>query len=269
MGDMPIEGCGALRGVREPDVLVPVDETSRERPPGGVVHPLVVAHERAGARGVFDIAFTSLPLGLGGVAPLTTLVTAGAGPITECVSLRDPALLPIGPGEAPAGYFVLFTCEREGMPSIVRAVRTNSDLGALTFIPEPVLTPTSLGNGFAERGVYGADGVAFFDEAGSVTYRLWFMARDRSERSTIGFAEGSGPRGMLPAFRGYVANPVLVETDAVLGDCPIGRCALESVAVARWAADATHVRLLVTRQIQEAGMATRYVMVPLDQVWPR
>jgi hypothetical protein len=206
-----------------------------------------------------------------------------------CRSVGDPALLPAFPKPElvsgrlrDSGVFLFFTCEPMSGPPEIRAAwiaDTTSWPGDISPVQlGPVLRPADVGP-IAERGLRAADGEVWFRgepmaDGGmaytDVTYRLWAVVRNRAGKTSLVFAEGTGPisGGTLPPFRPYAGNPVLTADDPLLGDCPLGDCPIESVAVTRHPNDPTRLRVLISRMVV-GDSAIRHVLVPLDQIWPR
>lgn len=258
---MPPEGCASLRSVREAALFVPVTE---DRVRMGTMFPLVFARERT-TDGAFEIAGATAYWN--DMRP-SAFDTPIAAPDDQCLSMRDPVIVPTGPGSTE-DLIVLYTCERRDAPSSIRALQLDefppTDTG-VTRIAGEVIDPAMLG-AIAVGGVRAADAAVWFHD-GEVVLRVWFISEDLSrDPATISFAEGSGPLGELPTLHLYAANPVLRSGDPLLGTCPAAGCSIESVAVTRLANSPNTVRLMISRTPEPAS-GIEHVLVPLDQVWP-
>lgn len=181
---------------------------------------------------------------------------------TECDSLRDPAIVPRV--DVEDGYWLFFTCERDGRSSIrLRALEVG--LGGLEVTDEPsveILAPEGLG-AFARDGVRSPEPVL----DGNV-YRVWFLGLDDVAGPSVGVALGS-PKGVMPndvpVLVPYPANPVLRSSDPPFADC-LG-CTLEGIAVARHPDRVDRLRFLVTRRVPLVGGGRRFELMALDQTW--
>jgi hypothetical protein len=217
--------------------------------------------------------YAGLPLGLVpsagalGVAP-SPQVAPDDVPAGRCTSLRDPALVSTSPAH-DGGYWLFFTCEREGAPSVVLAALLSHQFTLVRVASAPALEPSMLG-AYAAGGVRGAEPLVDFGPDGRALVRLWFVARDARGEPTIALAQGETTaaelEGALPLFAPYPANPVLRAGASALGPCD-GVCTLESLAVTRHADEAVWVRLLVTRRVAPTDGGRRVELLPLDQLW--
>jgi hypothetical protein len=269
----PPGDCALLRSYREPSVWAPIDEAGRHVPPSATL-TVAFAREVVGAPGRFEIGGGTVPMSNASDPTeyieegQTLLSPADAG---ECVSFRDPLLLPTrANGLGPLLLF--FTCERgKGTPSTIGVATIATPFPrAASIVRTDLLTPADVGP-FARAGLSDPDGAVWFHEGGA-TYRLWFLSHTLAE-ATLSFAEGtitpeqSDLGVMAPPLRPYPANPVMTAIDPVLGACASSDCDLESLAVTRMSTQPNRVRLMISRT-RYGATTIEHGLVPVEQVWP-
>jgi hypothetical protein len=182
----------------------------------------------------------------------------------SCRSLRDPCLAPRSEGDD--GYWLFFTCERDGASSRIDLVGLDSAYVVEADSHTPVLD-SSLG-AFAQGGVEAPEIITEFNPVDDqAIYRMWFVAKDVSQARTVAMAQAQvSALAEVPRFAPYPANPVLRADDRVMTGCVSGDCPIESLAVARHALDRA-LRFLVARRVQLSGDVVEYQLVPLSQFW--
>ena len=162
VGDDPpscLDGsCDDNRSVREPHLLAELNDEQELR-------DLVLSFARElvstpGERDVFGIQVVRPVGGPTSSIALPSTPTLSPDEIPECVSLRDPALIPVDP-EALGGYWLLFTCvEGAGSATEIHAVRISRALEVIREGGDPmrriVLVASELGP-FAAAGIRSPD----------------------------------------------------------------------------------------------------------------
>jgi hypothetical protein len=184
----------------------------------------------------------------------------------ECDSLRDPLLVARGPYPLDDGFWLFFTCERDGQAKRILAARMGFGL-SLGDEVHPVMSPEELGD-YGAGGVWGPEVVVSRNaETDSALFRLWFMARSaQGSKTAVAMAQGQATGMDFPErFVPYEANPVLTEASQVLGTCQ-GICTLKGLAVAARHDDPSWLRLLLARRLLDQDMSTSE-LIPLDQFW--
>ena len=271
LGAEPPTTCTAMCSVREPYLWAPVDGSgvrteaamrilwAQESGSTSEWPPFEIHH------GLLDAVSGAARVGESGV-----LLAPGDGlrATTGCTSLREPVLLPRS-SDGADGFYVLFRCEHGVDPWEFRVAQADASLvpsdvsGAVVAIPA---TPR-----YASGGVVDVGAGTWFQEDGTVLYRLWYLTRAGSSSApAVSFAQAVATSedlamGRFPTLRPYDANPVLLSNDPVLGTC-LGTCRTEAIAVARSVGEPAVVRLLIARRQVVGDMITR-TMLPLDQLW--
>jgi len=184
----------------------------------------------------------------------------------ECDSLRDPNLVARGPDPVNDGFWLFFTCERDGQAKRILAARMYYSLSLHDEV-HPVMSPDQLGD-YGAGGVWGPEVVLSRNpETDSALFRLWFMARSgQGSKTVVAMVQGQATGKDFPErFVPYEANPVLTEEAQVLGPCQ-GICTLKGLAVAARHDDPSRLRLLLARRLLGQDMSTSE-LIPLDQFW--
>jgi hypothetical protein len=269
-GDGP-DACGGARSLRDPGLLPVTNELGQLTPTGFIV-TYAREHEPAvqsGARDVFALHVQTMH-----ADPYERFESSEGLKWTPtqagCDSLRDPEIIPQS-HEPGAGYFLLYTCERNGLPPEVHRIALTDLLVVVPGTRETVLSPSMLG-AFAQGGVRAAEAVVVSDpqEVRPPLVRAWFVARDAAGRPSVGMAMGQGQTfGELPDLVPYPGNPVLWVDDVALGGPCGDDCELVGLDVVRRADDARSVdtpitlRFVVARRVDGHD----YELAPLEQLW--
>ncbi|MEZ4326662.1 MAG: hypothetical protein R3B40_15715 [Polyangiales bacterium] len=254
--------------VREPFLLVKLGTDD-------ALSGMTLAFARRSATGGHELRIQD-DVALSPNAPLGGTEVRPALTATECVDLRDPALVPVGDG---SGYWLFFTCVR-GFPQLsdLRAARLNADYSARAEEALVVLSSSDVG-ALAEGGLSGPEPMVHHTAAGT-SLLLWFIARDLTGRTTLALAMGQlpspsdadegdpapTPLTTLPSLVPYVANPLLRGDEPVLGGCA-GLCVIAGVAVSATAGDSDELRFLVARRVVPPDGSAHDELVPLTQTW--
>ena len=170
-------GCADTRSVREPYLLAELNDDQELRD-----LTLTFARELVTVPTERDLFGIQIVRPTGGPSTSLTLPSAptlSPDDIPECISLRDPALIPVDP-EAIGGYWLLFTCVEGAMPARqIHAVRISRALEVVreggSVMRRVVLDADTLGP-FAAAGIRSPEPVLSFEEDG-LRLRLWFMAQ--------------------------------------------------------------------------------------------
>ena len=271
--------CAANRSMREPHVLAEMNAEQELRD-----LTLAFAREIVTApseRDRFGIQVVRPSGGPSSGLTLSSRATLEPDDIPECISLRDPALIPVDP-EALGGYWLLFTCvESARPPRQIHAVRISRSLELVMEAGAPlrrlVLDADELG-AFAAGGIRSPEPVLNFLDDG-LRLRIWFLAQDESGRSSLALAEARSHDTELlelelPEPLPFVVNPVLDgDSTLVLSGCTADECTITGIAVTPRADDPERLRFLLARRLKEevAGGPDleAYQLIPLEQTWSR
>jgi hypothetical protein len=277
VGDDPpacLDGtCDDNRSVREPHLLAELNEDGRLR-------DLVLAFARElvpspAERDLFGIQIVR-PVG----SPATSIglpstPTLSPDDIPECVSLRDPALIPVDP-DAQEGYWLLFTCMMgPGAGMEIHAVRISRSLEVVQEGGGPlrriVLVASELGP-FAAAGIRGAEPVISFQEDG-MRLRIWFLAQSTPGEWGVALAEArthdtSVLEFELPEPVPFPVNPILSPTSTLVrSGCFDEVCNITGIAVTPRGDDPTRLRFLLARRLNLPGQGLIDQLIPLEQTW--
>ena len=279
VGDDPpscLDGsCDDNRSVREPHLLAELNEEQELR-------DLVLSFARElvtnpGERDLFGIQIVR-PVG----APATSIglpstPTLSPDDIPECVSLRDPALIPVDP-EAQQGYWLLFTCvEGAGAPTEIHAVRISRALEVIQEGGSPmrrvVLVASELGP-FAAAGIRSPEPLISFEEDG-MRLRIWFLAQSTPGDWAVALAEArthdtSMLEFELPEPVPFPVNPILSSASTLVqSGCLDEECNITGIAVAPRADDLSRLRFLLARRLNLPGGGRTDQLIPLEQTWSK
>jgi len=265
--------CADNRSVREPHLLAELNDD-------GGLRDLTLAFARElvtspTERDVFGIQIVR-PIGSPG-SPLTlpSAPTLGPDDVPECISLRDPALIPVDP-EATGGYWVLFTCIESAMPPRqIHAVRVSRALEIVQEGGGPmrrvVLDADELGP-FAAAGIRAPEPVVSFAEDG-LRLRVWFLAQRTPGDWAVALAEARTHDIELlsldvPEPLPFPVNPILSsESTLVLSGCVADQCNITGIAVTPRADDPSRLRFLLARRLKESTGDETFQLIPLEQTW--
>jgi hypothetical protein len=279
VGDDPpscLDGtCDDNRSVREPHLLAELNDQQELR-------DLVLSFARElvttpGERDIFGIQVVR-PVG----APTTSIAlpstpTLSPNEIPECVSLRDPALIPVDP-EAQDGYWLLFTCiEGAGAATEIHAVRISRALEVIREGGSPmrrvVLVASELGP-FAAAGIRSPEPLISFEEDG-MRLRIWFLAQRTPGDWTVALAEArthdtSILEFELPEPVPFPVNPILSSASTLVrSGCLDEECNITGIAVAPRADDPSRLRFLLARRLNLPGGGRTDQLIPLEQTWSK
>jgi hypothetical protein len=279
VGDDPpscLDGtCDDNRSVREPHLLAELDDEQELR-------DLVLSFARElvttpSERDVFGIEIVR-PVG----APATSIAlpstpTLSPDEIPECVSLRDPALIPVDP-EAQDGYWLLFTCiESAGAATEIHAVRISRALEVIREGGGPmrrvVLVASELGP-FAAAGIRSPEPVISFEEDG-LRLRIWFLAQSTPGDWAVALAEARTHdtwvlQFELPEPVPFPVNPILSSTSTLVrSGCLDEECNITGIAVTPRADDPSRLRFLLARRLNLPGGGRTDQLIPLEQTWSK
>ena len=279
VGDDPpscLDGtCDDNRSVREPHLLAELDDEQELR-------DLVLSFARElvttpSERDVFGIEIVR-PVG----APATSIAlpstpTLSPDEIPECVSLRDPALIPVDP-EAQDGYWLLFTCiESAGAATEIHAVRISRALEVIREGGGPmrrvVLVASELGP-FAAAGIRSPEPLISFEEDG-LRLRIWFLAQSTPGDWAVALAEArthdtSVLQFELPEPVPFPVNPILSSTSTLVqSGCLDEECNITGIAVTPRADDPSRLRFLLARRLNLPGGGRTDQLIPLEQTWSK
>ena len=279
VGDDPpscLDGsCDDNRSVREPHLLAELTADQELR-------DLVLSFAREvvtdpSERDLFGIQIVR-PVG----APTTSIAlpsvpTLSPDDIPECVSLRDPALIPVDP-EAQQGYWLLFTCvEGAGAAMEIHAVRISRALEVIHEDGRPmrrvVLVASELGP-FAAAGIRSAEPLISFEEDG-MRLRIWFLAQSTPGDWAVALAEArthdtSVLEFELPEPLPFPVNPILSSASTLVrSGCLDEECNITGIAVAPRADDPSRLRFLLARRLNLPGGGRTDQLIPLEQTWSK
>jgi len=277
VGDDPpscLDGtCSDKRSVREPHLLAELNGD-------GELRDLVLSFARElvsdpSERDLFGIQIVR-PVS----SPVTPLALPGTptlspAEIPECVSLRDPSLIPVDP-EAQQGYWLLFTCvEGPGAAREIHAVRISRALEVVREGGAPmrrrVLVAGELGP-FAAAGIRSPEPLISFEGDG-VRLRIWFLAQSTPGQWGVALAEArshdaSALEFELPEPLPFLVNPIVSSTSSlVLSGCLGEDCAITGIAVAPRADDPSRLRFVLARRLYLPGGGRADQLIPLEQTW--
>ncbi len=277
IGDDPpacLDGtCDDNRSVREPHLLAELNEDRELR-------DLVLAFARElvtvpSERDLFGIQVVR-PVGSPATAiGLPIAPTLSPDDIPECVSLRDPALIPVDP-DAQEGYWLLFTCITGPGPSMeIHAVRISRSLEVVQEGGAPlrriVLVASELGP-FAAAGIRAPEPVIAFQEDG-MRLRIWFLAQREPGEWGVALAEArTHDTGMLrfelPEPVPFPVNPILSRASTLVqSGCFDEVCNITGIAVTPRGDDPTRLRFLLARRLNLPGQGLIDQLIPLEQTW--
>ena len=279
VGDDPpscLDGrCDGNRSVREPHLLAELNDEQELR-------DLVLSFARElvtspSERDIFGIQIVR-PVG----GPTTSIALPGTptlspDEIPECVSLRDPALIPVDP-EAQAGYWLLFTCvQGAGTATEIHAVRISRALEVIREGNGPmrriVLVASELGP-FAAAGIRSPEPLISFEEDG-LRLRIWFLAQSTPGDWAVALAEArthdtSILELELPEPVPFPVNPILsAASTLVRSGCLDEECNITGIAVTPRADDPNRLRFLLARRLNLPGGGRTDQLIPLEQTWSK
>lgn len=277
VGDDPpscLDGtCAGNRSVREPHLLAELNEDQELRDLVLSFAREVVTNpaerDRFGIQIVRPIGAPSTPLDLPGRPTLSP------DDIPECISLRDPALIPVDP-DAQQGYWLLFTCiESAGAATEIHAVRISRALEVIREGGGPmrrvVLVASELGP-FAAAGIRSAEPVVSFAKD-SMRLRIWFLAQSTPGNWGLALAEArthdTSVLGFeLPEPVPFPVNPILSNASTLVrSGCFDEGCTITGIAVAPRADDLSRLRFLLARRLNLPGGGRTDQLIPLEQTW--
>jgi len=279
VGDDPpacLDGtCDDNRSVREPHLLAELNDEQELR-------DLVLSFARElvtdpSERDVFGIQIVR-PVG----GPTTSIALPGTptlspDEIPECISLRDPALIPVDP-EAQEGYWLLFTCiEGPGAATEIHAVRISRALEVIREGGGPmrrvVLVASELGP-FAAAGIRSPEPLISFEKDG-MRLRIWFLAQSTPGDWAVALAEArthdtSILEFELPEPVPFPVNPILSSASTLVqSGCLDEECNITGIAVAPRADDLSRLRFLLARRLNLPGGGRTDQLIPLEQTWSK
>ncbi|MBT8468363.1 MAG: hypothetical protein KJN97_06400, partial [Deltaproteobacteria bacterium] len=279
VGDDPpscLDGsCSGNRSVREPHLLAELNDD-------GELRDLVVSFARElvsdpSERDLFGIQLVR-PVG----SPTTSLTLPGAATLSpsqvpDCVSLRDPALIPVDP-DAQEGYWLLFTCvDGAGAAMEIHAVRISRALEVVREGGGPmrrvVLVASELGP-FAAAGIRSPEPLISF-EKDAVRLRIWFLAQRVPGEWGVALAEARTHDTAVLAFElpepvPFLINPIISSTsNLVLSGCFGEDCTITGIAVAPRADDPNRLRFVLARRLYLPDGEPTDQLIPLEQTWSK
>jgi hypothetical protein len=279
VGDDPpscLDGsCASNRSLREPHLLAELNSEQELR-------DLVLSFAREvvtnpSERDVFGIQIVRPIGGPSTSIALPSTPTVSPNDIPECVSLRDPALIPVDP-EAQQGYWLLFTCvEGAGAATEIHAVRISRALEVIREGGEPmrrvVLVASELGP-FAAAGIRSPEPLISFEEDG-MRLRIWFLAQSVPGAWGVALAEArthetSVLEFELPEPVPFAVNPILrSDSTLVRSGCFDAECNITGIAVTPRADDPSRLRFLLARRLNLPGVGRTDQFIPLEQTWSK
>ncbi|MBW2551649.1 MAG: hypothetical protein JRE73_13025, partial [Deltaproteobacteria bacterium] len=279
VGDDPpacLDGtCDDNRSVREPHLLAELNDEQELR-------DLVLSFARElvtdpSERDVFGIQIVRPVGGPGTSIALPGTPTLSPDEIPECISLRDPALIPVDP-EAQEGYWLLFTCiEGAGAATEIHAVRISRALEVIREGGGPmrrvVLVASELGP-FAAAGIRSPEPLISFEKDG-MRLRIWFLAQSTPGDWAVALAEArthdtSILQFELPEPVPFPVNPILSNASTLVqSGCLDEECNITGIAVAPRADDLSRLRFLLARRLNLPGGGRTDQLIPLEQTWSK
>jgi hypothetical protein len=265
--------CSDNRSVREPHLLAELNEDQELR-------DLVLSFAREvvndpSERDLFGIQIVR-PVG-GPGTPLTLPSTPTLSPdeIPECVSLRDPALIPVDP-DALQGYWLLFTCvDGGGAASEIHAARISRALEVIQEGGGPmrrvVLVASELGP-FAAAGIRSPEPLVSFEKDG-MRLRIWFLAQSTPGDWAVALAEArthdtSILEFDLPEPVPFPVNPILSNASTLVRSGCLGEeCNITGIAVTPRADGPSRLRFLLARRLNLPDGSRTDQLIPLEQTW--
>jgi hypothetical protein len=277
VGDDPpscLDGsCAANRSIREPHLLAELNDE-------GELRDLVLSFARELVSDPSERDLFGLQIVRPVSSPATSLALPGTATVSpddipECVSLRDPALIPVDP-EAQEGYWLLFTCvEGLGAATEIHAVRISRALEVVREGNQPlrrvVLVASELGP-FAAAGIRSPEPLISFATDG-MRLRIWFMAQSTPGEWAVALAEArthdtSVLQFELPEPVPFPVNPIVSSTSSlVLSGCLGEECTITGIAVAPRADDPSRLRFVLARRLYLPGGGRTDQLIPLEQTW--
>jgi len=279
VGDDPpscLDGsCTENRSVREPHLLAELN-ADRE------LRDLVLSFARElvsepAERDRFGIQIVRPVGGPGTPIALTGTTTLSPDEIPECISLRDPALIPVDP-EAQEGYWLFFTCiDGAGAATEIHAVRISRALEVIQEGGGPmrrvVLVASELGP-FAAAGIRSPEPLISFEKDG-VRLRIWFLAQSSPGNWGIALAEARSHDTSVLGFElpepvPFPVNPILSDASTLVrSGCLDEECTITGIAVTPRADDPSRLRFLLARRLNLPGGGRTDQLIPLEQTWKR
>ena len=265
--------CADNRSLREPHLLAELNEDGELRD-----LTLTFARELVSVpteRDLFGIQIVR-PVGSPGTSlTLPSTPTLSPDEVPECISLRDPALIPVD-RDAIGGYWLLFTCIESAMPPRqIHAVRVSRALEIVQEGGGPmrrvVLDADELGP-FAAAGIRAPEPVVLFAEDG-MRLRVWFLAQSTPGDWAVALAEARTHDSALleidlPEPLPFPVNPILSnESTLVLSGCVADQCNITGIAVTPRADDPSRLRFLLARRLNESDGDETFQLIPLEQTW--
>jgi hypothetical protein len=263
--------CTDNISVREPHLLAELNENQALR-------DLVLSFAREVTPDPPDIFGIQIIKPVGGPpTPVAVPTTPTLSPddVPECLSLRDPSLIPVDP-EAQQGYWLFFTCvEGAGPTTEIHAVRISRALEIVQEGGGPlrrvVLRAGELGP-FAAAGIRSAEPLVSFAEDG-LRLRIWFLAQSAPGDWSIALAEARTHDVEMLAFElpealPFVVNPILTsDSPLVRSECLGDDCSITGIALTRRADDPEVLRFLLARRVNLPGGDRTDQLIPLEQIW--
>lgn len=257
--------CDGLVSVREPSLLAELSDSglldllsaafAQELDPGGELF------------GIYTVPNVAQSPGTPVTIPGAPTIAPAQVPGSVCDSLRDPALLRV-----EAGFWLFFTCERNGGFDSIHAVKLGGDFSLTMDGVEPihqVVLDSSIG-AYAVSGVSGPEVIIDTPTDGDPVIRLWFLAHGEGRETTVALAQAevkaAAIGSLLPVFVPFDANPVLRSSNPALGACP-DDCPLQGFAVTRRTDDLGVLRFVVARRVNDPVDGLFDELVPLEQFW--
>lgn len=279
VGDDPpscLDGsCSDNRSLREPHLLAELNEQQELR-------DLVLSFAREmvsdpSERDRFGLQVVRPVGGPAAGLSLPAFPTVSPADIPECISLRDPALIPVDP-EALQGYWLLFTCvDGGGAPTEIHAVRISRALEVVREGDGPmrrvVLVASELGP-FAAAGIRSAEPVISFEQDG-VRLRIWFLAQATPGDWAVALAEARTHDSSMLAFElpeplPFPVNPILGNASSLVrSGCLDQECSITGIAVSPRADAPNRLRFLLARRLNLPGGGRTDQLVPLEQTWSK
>ena len=267
--------CDVNRSVREPHLLAELNAENELR-------DLVLSFARElvtepSERDLFGIQIIRPVGGPSTAVTLPTAPTISPSDIPECMSLRDPALIPVDP-EGLQGYWLLFSCvQGSGAATEIHAVRISRALEVVLEGAEPmrrvVLVASELGP-FAAAGIRSPEPLVSFEEDG-IRLRIWFLAQSTPGDWAVALAEArSHDTAMLqfelPEPVPFPVNPILSNRSTLVRSGCLGlECTITGIAVTPRADDPSRLRFLLARRLNLPGGDRSDQLIPLEQTWTR